>query len=62
MFPTNQTEQPSGRSDRQDEKPLTVWLPKPMHRKLKVKAAEKGLSMKECVRRELAKLLDENLS
>lgn len=47
------------RPDRQDEKPLTVWIPAPMHRKLKVKAAEKEITIKEYIQRKLALLLDE---
>jgi hypothetical protein len=50
----------SPRDDRINERPLTVWIPTSLHRKLKVVTAKRGITMKEYVLRKLlAEELDE---
>jgi predicted HicB family RNase H-like nuclease len=55
----HQTEQPSNRPDREDKRPLTIWVDEPMHRQIKVKAAKRGVSIKKAVSDVLAEWLKE---
>jgi hypothetical protein len=47
------------RSDREDETPLTVWIPTPLHQKLKVLTAKRRITLKEYVRAKLAEDVDD---
>jgi predicted HicB family RNase H-like nuclease len=44
---------PAPRPDRAAESPLTVWIPKALHRQLKIATAKEGVTIKEYVLRKL---------
>jgi hypothetical protein len=55
--PPSLTERSSGRSDRNDERPLTVWVSKAMHRQIKLTAAKEEVTIKALVSDALVELL-----